>query len=262
MAEQWLQQAEADGDPGWLKRIVDEFFVSSAGDQALLRLGSYALERGDYRHAREYWERISSRLRFPGLARKDRSASEGRPLGWVLRGVDLDSQWDSLAPLLKRDFVARSWLAYPDTDLALADVRARLVMTSILEGDVQRAVLELDLLRRLEPEATGTIGGRSGRYVELLEALLEAEPRSGQCRPRRPIGRRSRDILPAELWLREPIDVGGEPAWSVALPRLDWSDDMRRLDRPARGRIGRRAAQLPSGRYRRPGGDSHGNSRE
>ena len=69
LAEQWFQQAESDGDPAWLKRIVDEFFVSSVGDQALLRLGSYALERGDYRHAREYWEASVPGCGFPSLPR-------------------------------------------------------------------------------------------------------------------------------------------------------------------------------------------------
>lgn len=226
LAEQWFRQAETDNDPRWLQRIVDEFFLSSVGDQTLLRLGSHALERGDYRHAREYWERISARLRFPGLPGNERSVSEGRPLGWVLRGVDLDTQWDTLAPLLEQEAVARSWLAYPDSALPTADVRARLVLVSILEGDLSRAGLELDLLERLEPEATGTLGGRSGQYVELLDALLEESrtwPAPSFCTDWPTFaGHPSRHTVAPR-----PVDMAGEPAWSVELPRLDWLGELR-----------------------------------
>jgi len=221
LAEQWLQQSEAEHDSRWLQRIVDQFFVSSVGDQALFRLGSHALERGEYRQAREYWERMSSRLRFPGLPGNALSATEGRPLWWMLRGADFDAQWDTLAPLLTQDSVARTWLAYPDTDLAVADIRARLVVTSILGGDEPRARIELELLRRLEPEASGTIGGQSGRYAALLESMLQ---RSGEWpAPAAPrdwptfAGHPSRQAVAPQ-----PIDVAGEPAWSVELPQLDW----------------------------------------
>jgi outer membrane protein assembly factor BamB len=70
-------------------------------------------------------------------------------------------------------------LAYPDTKLNLAEVRARLVLVSILEGATSRARVELDDLNRRHPGARGKIGGREGPYSELLQRLLalaEARP--------------------------------------------------------------------------------------
>jgi outer membrane protein assembly factor BamB len=99
-----------------------------------MALGELALEEGDYASARWYWERI-----IPA-----RIAAEA----------------------------ARSWPGFPDTDLDLAAVRARLVLVSILEGSAQRAAEELSQLARLHPEARGWLGGREVNYVEALGGLL------------------------------------------------------------------------------------------
>ena len=137
-----------------MRRVVDELFCSSWGDDALLALGELALERGDYDAARRYWEQISPLLRAP----------DGEPLWLALRDIDLNANW----PEIERRWQMRKnppdWLAYPDTQLDLADVRARLILASIRAGQFDRAALELDVFRRLHPNAAGQLR-RTGRAI-------------------------------------------------------------------------------------------------
>ncbi len=163
LAKRWYDDAVARRDPQLLRRVVDELFVSSSGDAALLTLGEMSLEAGDFQEARWCWERISPQLR----------ARDGTPL-WSnssRTGLRPDPDGSESHPA--------AWLAYPDTKLNLADVRARLVLVSIMEGSWKRARVEIDDFARRHPDARGTIGGRAGRYVELLERLLTAS----QSRP-------------------------------------------------------------------------------
>ena len=159
LAKKWYEQAIAQRDPELLQSIVDQMFASSWGDDALYALGEMALERGDYAAVRGCWEQISPQLKTP----------DGRPL------------W--LEPNSKAAPVA--WLAYPDTDLKLADVCARLALVSILEGDERRAKAELESLAKLDSKAKGRMGGREVVYAEFLAGLLEsaakwpAKPQSG-----------------------------------------------------------------------------------
>ena len=96
VAQKWYQQGLAERNGKWLQKIVDQAFASRYGDQALLALGEMALEAGDFAAARWYWERI--------------------------------------VPTVLPAGTPRTWPGYPDTDLDLATVRARLVLVSILEG--------------------------------------------------------------------------------------------------------------------------------
>ena len=59
------------------------------------------------------------------------------------------------------------------------------MLASILEGAMDRARLEYDLLSRLHPEAEGELGGRRGKYVVLLAAIMQqAETWPAEARPR------------------------------------------------------------------------------
>jgi outer membrane protein assembly factor BamB len=165
LAQRWYRQGVADRDATLLRRVVDQFFVSSSGDVALMALGEIALERGDYQEARWCWERISPELRSP----------DGQPLWLGLKSAAGDG------PLTARESrptatngapPTRGWLAYPDTKLNLADVRARLVLTSIMEGALVRARVELADFNRRHPEAKGRMAGRDGPYSETLSRLL------------------------------------------------------------------------------------------
>jgi hypothetical protein len=203
LAENWFREALAGSDTGLLRRIIERFFVSSYGDDALYQLGEWELNEGRFTLAREAWERISPELR---------NGSElGQRTGWLPR-----------PPL---------WLAYPDTDLNLADVRARLVLVSILEGSLTRAEIEWEHYRQLHPKAEGTLAGRRGLYVDLLGELLE------QSRWWSP-------IPPPEGWTTfggaatrgkiapGSVDLAMRPIWVVDLPRqmaeAQWIDEVTR----------------------------------
>jgi cellulose synthase operon protein C len=62
--------------------------------------------------------------------------------------------------------------AYPDTALSLADVRARLALVSLREGDLDRAEREIAAIASQHPEATGRLGGRDVKYAARLTELL------------------------------------------------------------------------------------------
>ena len=162
LAERWYREGLAARDESLLRRVVDELFCSSWGDDALVALGELALERADYAAARCAWEQVSPLLRDP----------TGKPLWLALDGVDLTKHW----PDVSRRWAERpewpAWLAFPDTDIDLADVRFRLVLASIRAGELRRAELELAFLRHAHSDAIGRLGGQSGPYVAALERLL------------------------------------------------------------------------------------------
>jgi len=134
VAETWYRRGLAQRDEALLAKVVDEALASSWGDDALLALGELALESGDHARARWYWERI--------------------------------------VPFEPPEGESPSWPGYPDSNLDLAAVRARLVLTSILEGSFARAREELAQLGRLHTEAKGLLGGREVQYVDALLELL------------------------------------------------------------------------------------------
>jgi outer membrane protein assembly factor BamB len=167
VARKWYEQGIAERDRRLLRNIVQQAFASRYGDKALMALGEMAFESGDFAVARWYWERI------------------------------IPVKRDASAPVTPSSPLSPS---YPDTDLDLAAVRARLVLASILEGtekkgselyagrkktvgapSLEKTVLppfsprakgELDEFVRLYPDARGRLGGREGKYADLLRALL------------------------------------------------------------------------------------------
>ena len=165
-AERWYQEGMKNRDAVGLERVVDTLFASSFGDDALFALGEIYLERGLYQRARETWERISPVLR----------SADGLPL-WIEARTP-NSAASKNAPAAQEpaqsSAAAVTWLAYPDTNLKLADVRARLVLASLLEGSRQRAAVEYRTFSKLHPDEVGRLAGRQGVYREILSALLTA----------------------------------------------------------------------------------------
>ncbi len=180
LAEEWLRDGIARRDPRPLERILRQAFASRSGDAALWTLGELAIERDNPAAARAAWERV-----LPGSP-----------------------------PISSPRFGH-----YPDSRIPPAEVAARLVLASILEGSLPRARNELVALGERHPDATGTIGGQSGKFTDLLAALLrDAESWTVQRQsPDWPLlaGDPARNKHAAE-----GIDPAGQPLWTVALPRL------------------------------------------
>ena len=134
-ARRWYRQAIANRDHNQLQHLIDRALCSSWGDDGLLALGELALERGDYQQARNAWQCISREL-------------------WLVPGR------------------AHGGLNYPDTDLNLAGVQARLALVSIRAGQFQRAELEIAQIGRRHPNPRGWLAGREGPYADRLRELL------------------------------------------------------------------------------------------
>ncbi|MGD9646765.1 MAG: PQQ-binding-like beta-propeller repeat protein [Pirellulales bacterium] len=142
-AEVTYRAALAARDLDKLQSVADEFFVSSWGDDALWTLGELALERGQYGTARTAWQAL-----LPVAQR----------VGAATDAADM----------------ASSRLVYPDTDLPAAEINARLVLVSILEGATARAERELADFQRLHPAAEGRLGGRLVKLGPVLASQLAA----------------------------------------------------------------------------------------
>ncbi|MEC8338952.1 MAG: PQQ-binding-like beta-propeller repeat protein [Planctomycetota bacterium] len=144
---------------------LDQFFCSRYGDDALLLLGDRALERGHFDQAREYWQRIHASW----------TAEGGLGFWHAYQGIPPEQLIESLQskrPTLQDASRDRHDLFYPDSDLDLATVGARLVLASILQRDLSRAEWELSVFRGLFPEAQGWLAGKDNVYADTLEQLL------------------------------------------------------------------------------------------
>jgi hypothetical protein len=182
LAERWLQDARSQHQPALLRRVIDEAWASSSGDDAALALGDDAFSRGELAEARYWWERTGL-----GFLPKP-PASELNPY-------------------------------YPDSDLNPADVQARLVLASIVAGESARATAELARFREQHPQAEGTIAGRRGNYVEQLSKMLEQA--QSWPPPPRPAEQVTWGGTPARNGIFvPPPDPAGQPLWSAPLPKL------------------------------------------
>lgn len=217
LVERWYQQAVDEGDEALLRRIVNRFFLSRWGDEALQRLGALALERGEFTPARAAWERISPRTRLAGGLRSPGAVMDSPALGRALAGLEVDARWDELQPLLGAADQPPRWLAYPDANSDLASVLARLVLVSILEGSPERATAERQVLARLAPDGAGTIGGRQGKYTELLGEILQ-QSRDWPAPAGSPDWPTFGGAAARDKVARAGVDVALQPLWQVPLP--------------------------------------------
>lgn len=193
-----------------LERIVEDAFATSSGDNALLALGDLHLAEGRPHAARLCWERISPTFRSPGDSPVCRGWPEA-PWGIAAAGIDLDEHWKTLQPALTSSRPARTWMAYPDSEIPLADVWARFVLASILDGDRSRAAVELELLSRLFPDARGELGGSDVVYAAHLRDLVDSaaswpSPRSSADWPTFAGNYARNRVVPA-------TDFGGVRTW-------------------------------------------------
>lgn len=165
--EALYQEAAERLDPAMMQQIVTDGFASSVGDDALDWLGESRLRAGRVDAAREFW---TAMLPPPAT---------GQP-------------------------VAPGVLRYPDSTRSPAEVCARLVLCSLLQGAGQRARAELATFETRFGDAAGTIAGREGSLAQTLAAL----------------------IAESENWDEGGAPVGSHRAASQSRPRLEgilWS---------------------------------------
>jgi hypothetical protein len=234
VAKKWYDEGIASRDVTLLSNVVNQLFCSSVGDDALLVLGEIALEEGRPSIARGFWEKIVERppeqvvgvafdaaVQRPEVEAADRAAlgkwyerdETSDPAAYRLKHEDYlsDDAARQLVQFWRAAGLSATRLAYPDTTLDLADVRARLVLASILEGSLARAKSELESLDKLHPQAVGLLAGRREPYGTALARMLkEAQdwpaPRTTDDWPtfagnaaRNKIARRTVDVG-TELW--------------------------------------------------------------
>lgn len=164
-----LAEATRQRSAAKLRRVATEYRMTHSGDDALLALADLALEQGHTATARGYLLAVSARL----------STTDHRPWSAVLDPTMADGE--SQAELVEEFQQAgevpsadRFPLTYPDTDIPLADLLARLAMISIREQNLPRARLELQLLRSVAPEAEGHVAGRQMNLSEAVAGALES----------------------------------------------------------------------------------------
>lgn len=213
------RQGVKNRDARLLTQVVEKWLCSSFGDDALLTLGDIALEQGQYDAARAAWQQISPLMR----------GADGKQVWQVLHGVRQPKQWEQVLPQFKEKPAKLQWVVFPDTDLDLAPIRARMVLCSIQERAVDRARQELEWLDRLHPNATGKLAGREGPYRKTLSALIEAStkwPAEAQQDDWFTFaGNFTRDF---DAPRRPPLS--GRPSWELSLSSLSPAVE----ERPAR----------------------------
>lgn len=135
-SRRWFENWQRTRDETELLRIVRQAFLSRSGDDALLALGEAAWDRGDFSAARLWWEHL---IPLP---------ADANPAEYP------------------------TVLRYPDTDLDVASILARIVLCSIHEAEYDRAQDELRQLVERYPLAEGWLCGKRGRLVELVRESL------------------------------------------------------------------------------------------
>ncbi|MSR59275.1 MAG: hypothetical protein EXS05_16800 [Planctomycetaceae bacterium] len=181
-ARRWFETARVNRDEEGLRKILRRAFLGSYGDDALLLLGQLAWEQGRLPQARQYWEQL-----LPPNA-----AYQPGGLPDVLR--------------------------YPAGDIDEAQVRARLVLCSLQEGQLARSRRELAAFRQLHPQATGTLAARTGNLGELLTTLIDEASEAAS------VSRESEQPTFAGNLHRNPVqpeglDVGSVQ-WRAPLPSI------------------------------------------
>lgn len=170
VAEAQYSKALESGSRKELERVAESYFSSSVGDDAAWKLGELALERGEYNSARSYWLSLSLALWTP----------DSLPWGVAMARFDLSNEihCTKLREVISKQFrepiLSKNLLVYPDTDLPLADILARLAIVSVREGSLDRARAEAFVLRTIFPRAEGKLAGRIGNLSDTVDATIKS----------------------------------------------------------------------------------------
>jgi outer membrane protein assembly factor BamB len=179
-AKMAFEDAVRHCDEGALRSLVRRMFVARSTEQALLTLGRWAWESGRLTEARGCWSRL-----FP-----PRDPATPEPFGTALR--------------------------FPDPQTDASEIGARLVMASIVEGNLNLSRAERAGFRHRFDQARGRLGDREGVLADLLDEMAE-RARSWAFPPRDTavstfaVNAARNSVLPRE------IEVGAA-RWAVDLP--------------------------------------------
>lgn len=149
-ARELFDRAQAEADVALLKELIQRYFCSSWGDDAIDLLADYSLAYGRFDEAVAWWERLLP----PDL-------TDGRPRD--REGARASDGWG---------------LRYPDPDVDLATVAAKRVVALTLAGRIERAYAAYRLVREHFSGARIVIAGQEEDVVHALGRLLESAPRS------------------------------------------------------------------------------------
>ncbi|MCA9074823.1 MAG: PQQ-binding-like beta-propeller repeat protein [Planctomycetaceae bacterium] len=194
-AEQQIEEAKSLHDDASLQVLLRDAFASSWGDDALWLLGERQWETGDISAARQTWTRL----------------------------LPLDDETTRL-----------DVLSYPNPEIPLADVAARLVMCSIAEREMTRAASELQEFTQEFPMAEGTIAGREGRLSEILSEVFEESKQWSPADSTREWPTFARDTSRNACASTEQVLDG--PHWMIPLAPISvaqWERERADLGRPA-----------------------------
>jgi len=224
LTEQWFAEAKADRDPTLLKKIAREHLHCDAADDALLLLGDASLEAGKTEAARRYWRQLYPQLQWQNTARRQpawRRIERGEVVSAIVRDLEAD-------PLKIASHHAR----YLQTDIPLADVWARLTLASILEGDMERAKLELEVLRKTWNDVEGNLGGQKVNYLKALSSLMNESRFWKKPKPNADwptfAGSADRNVKTATV-----VDIPTKPNWRVDLKPAAPVDEPRGMKLPS-----------------------------
>jgi outer membrane protein assembly factor BamB len=249
LADKWYSEALAARDGKRLEQIIDQAFCSSWGDDALWTLGEISLERGEHGAARRYWESLIQEPPATLDVEQYRHAVEHGGLDpadyelltkWYQRDTSIepplyrlaqsppptDAESAKLVRIWNRLRLPARRLTYPDTTIALEEIRARLILVSIMEGNFARAKSEIAAYTEAYPNAEGTLAGRKTNFAKGLAAILAAAekwpaPRGDQDWPtfagnfaRNGIGEAIKEVR-GFAW-KQPLDLGETVSADIA----------------------------------------------
>ena len=251
--KQWEEGVDAirrvmESDAGRMVRVPDDRRVAEGFERLIparefcqWQLAALAKDAPEaLAHYRKLVDPLAEKWLVEGIARRDE-----KPLRQVVQQAFASNSGDeallrlSDAALERGEFaMSRHFLerilgtgtkglsgAYPDSNLPEAEIRARLVLVSILEGSPERAAKELMQFKVKFPDATGRIAGKTGNLADTLTALL-AQSASWPARKTAEdwgtfAGSHARDGV-----AKGEVDIAGQPLWTFALPRLKSDRDL------------------------------------
>ncbi|WP_417375837.1 PQQ-binding-like beta-propeller repeat protein [Gimesia maris] len=185
-AKRWYEEALANSSEQPLVNIAEQALMSSYGDDALNLLGELAWEQGQLAEARSCWRKLIPR-----------TASD--------------------SPVYDAGL-----FHYPDTDLPVPEILARLILVSFFEGNFRQADFEYRQFRKKFPETDGKLAGKEGNLSALLAKILADRGRvslpGNQGEIKTFAGHQTRNFKAAQ----QP-DIGAI-AWRFPVPMV-WSQE-------------------------------------